>query len=92
MKLSYIKGASDPLGEAGNPYTGYDCSPPAADDLRLGSAALHEVKPAIAAKQSTGNAAEGSPATAVGTLDERLYATHDALGNCTAILNTSGAV
>jgi len=30
--------------------------------------------------------------TGDGTLDERLYATHDALGNCTAILNTSGAV
>ncbi len=30
--------------------------------------------------------------TGNGTLDERLYATHDALGNCTAILNTSGAV
>ncbi|MCF6311054.1 MAG: hypothetical protein L3J39_01255 [Verrucomicrobiales bacterium] len=30
--------------------------------------------------------------TSDGTLDERLYATHDALGNCTAILNASGAV
>jgi len=51
VNLSYIKAASDPLGDAGDPYSGYDCPSASRNDLRLGCAPLHEIESAVAVKR-----------------------------------------